>query len=74
MLATIKNIDSVYWYRLQPGESAALGFLYDTYADKLFLSAMRLTDDRELAKDAVQEKKSTHPINDNLINFPFLFF
>ena len=55
MLATIKNIDSVYWYRLQQGESAALGFLYDTYADKLFLSAMRLTDDRELAKDAVQE-------------------
>ena len=55
MLATVKYIDTVYWHRLQQGDAAALGFLYDTYADKLFLSAMRVTDDRELAKDAVQE-------------------
>ena len=55
MLATVKNIDSVYWHRLQQGDAEALSFLYDTYADKLFLSALRVTDDRELAKDAVQE-------------------
>lgn len=55
MLATVKNTDSVYWHRLQQGDADALGFLYDTYADKLFLSAMRVTDNRELAKDAVQE-------------------
>lgn len=54
-LATVKNIDSVYWHRLQQGDAAALGSLYDTYTDKLFLAAMRVTDDRELAKDAIQE-------------------
>ena len=55
MLATVKNIDSIYWHRLQQGDAGALGFLYDTYAAKLFLAALRVTDDRELAKDAVQE-------------------
>jgi len=32
-----------------------LGYLYDRYADSLFLAAMRITDNRELAKDALQE-------------------
>ncbi len=55
MLTTVKNIDSVYWQRLQQGDAKALGFLYDNYVDKLFLSALRTTDNREFAKDAVQE-------------------
>ncbi len=51
----IQNIDSIYWNRLKQGDSGALGILYDKYIDKLFLTALRTTDNRELAKDAVQE-------------------
>jgi DNA-directed RNA polymerase specialized sigma24 family protein len=54
-MAAIEHIDSVYWTRLKDGDSAALGYLYERYVDKLFQAAMRLTDDRELAKDALQE-------------------
>ena len=55
MFMPIQNIDSIYWKRLQQGDSEALGILYDKYIDKLFLIALRTTDNRELAKDAVQE-------------------
>lgn len=51
----IRNIDQVYWARLKNGDSEALGYLYETHVDKLFQAAMRLTDNRELAKDALQE-------------------
>lgn len=54
-MAAIPNIDSVYWTRLKNGDSEALGHLYERYIDKLFRVAMRLTDNRELAKDALQE-------------------
>ena len=54
-MATVQNIESVYWIRLKAGDSAALGYLYERYIDKLFVVAMRLTDNRELAKDALQE-------------------
>jgi RNA polymerase sigma-70 factor (ECF subfamily) len=43
------------WNRLKAGDPDALGYLYDTYADKLFISALRMTEDRELAKDSLQE-------------------
>ena len=49
------NIDAVYWKRLKNGDSQALGFLYDKYVDKLFAAAMHTTENRELAKDSVQE-------------------
>jgi RNA polymerase sigma factor (sigma-70 family) len=49
------NIDTVYWNRLKNGDSKALGFLYDKYVDKLFTAAMHTTQNRELAKDSVQE-------------------
>lgn len=55
MLAAVKNADSGYWYLLKQGDANALGFLYDNYVDKLFAAALRITDNRELAKDAVQE-------------------
>ncbi len=55
MFMPIQNTDSIYWNRLKQGDSAALGILYDKYIDKLFLTALRITDNRELAKDAVQE-------------------
>src|SRR6185312_6223628 len=54
-MAAIENIDSIYWTRLKDGDSTALGYLYERHVDKLFLSAMRLTNNRELAKDALQE-------------------
>ena len=47
--------DTAYWIRLKSGDAGALGYLYDRYADSLFLAAMRMTDNRELAKDALQE-------------------
>jgi RNA polymerase sigma-70 factor (ECF subfamily) len=47
--------DAVYWSRLKNGDADALGYLYDRYADSLFLAAMRMTDNRDLAKDALQE-------------------
>ncbi|MBZ5856008.1 RNA polymerase sigma factor [Flavihumibacter profundi] len=55
MLANLKNIDAVYWQNLKNGDTEALGFLYDKYVDKLFIKAYKLTNNRELAKDAVQE-------------------
>lgn len=55
MVEPIKNIDAIHWANLRAGDPQALGFLYDKYVDKLFLKAMRLTNNRELAKDAVQE-------------------
>ena len=48
-------IDTVYWNRLKKDDSQALGYFYDKYVDKLFIAAMRITNDRELAKDALQE-------------------
>jgi RNA polymerase sigma factor (sigma-70 family) len=50
-----QNIDAVYWNHLKNGDSQALGFLYDKYIDKLFNAASYFTDNRELAKDSVQE-------------------
>ena len=55
MSAKSANIDSAYWNRLKKGDPQSLGYLYDTYADKLFMAALRMTNDRELAKDALQE-------------------
>jgi len=49
------NMDTACWSRLKKGDPQALGYLYDTYADKLFTSALRMTTDRELAKDCIQE-------------------
>lgn len=43
------------WTGLQNGDPEALGHLYDQYADKLFEAASWITDNRELAKDALQE-------------------
>lgn len=51
----VANNDSIYWARLKKGDHAALGILYDIYVDKLFRAALRITDNRELAKDALQE-------------------
>jgi RNA polymerase sigma factor (sigma-70 family) len=53
--ATHPTIETSCWTSLKKGDSAALGYLYDTYIDKLFLAALRITDNRELAKDALQE-------------------
>ncbi len=55
MSDNLHNIDAVYWNRLKNGDSQALGFLYDKYVDKLFVAAMHTTENRELAKDSVQE-------------------
>ena len=55
MSDNLQNIDAVYWNRLKNGDSQALGFLYDKYVDKLFVAAMHTTQNRELAKDSVQE-------------------
>src|SRR5690348_15158956 len=49
------HIDAAYWSRLKKGDPQSLGYLYDAYADKLFIAALRMTNDRELAKDALQE-------------------
>jgi len=43
------------WKGLQNGDPEALGYLYDTYAGKLFEAASRITSNRELSKDALQE-------------------
>lgn len=48
-------IESSCWTSLKNGDPEALGYLYDTYVDKLFQAALRITDNRELAKDALQE-------------------
>ncbi len=49
------NMDAACWNRLKKGDPQALGHLYDTYADKLFAAALRMTTDREMAKDCLQE-------------------
>ncbi|HEV2480983.1 MAG TPA: sigma-70 family RNA polymerase sigma factor [Puia sp.] len=53
--AKFLTIDPDCWGRLKKGDPAALGELYDVYVDKLFLVATGLTDQRELARDALQE-------------------
>ena len=53
--AKIGTIDPDCWDRLKQGDPAALGELYDSYIDKLFLVATGFTDQRELARDALQE-------------------
>jgi RNA polymerase sigma factor (sigma-70 family) len=55
MVENIKNTDAVYWNNLKAGDPEALGYLYDKYVDKLFIKACRLTNDRDIAKDVVQE-------------------
>jgi RNA polymerase sigma factor (sigma-70 family) len=53
--AKIPTVGPDCWDRLKKGDPAALGELYDVYVDKLFLVASGFTDQRELAKDALQE-------------------
>ncbi len=55
MSAPILHMDSIYWNRLKQGDPQALGYLYDTYIDKMTTAAFHLVNDRELIKDAVQE-------------------
>jgi RNA polymerase sigma factor (sigma-70 family) len=47
--------DTNCWQGLKQDDPLALGYLYDTYIDKLFITAMFITNDREMAKDALQE-------------------
>lgn len=47
--------DAACWKELKEGNPDALGYLYDTYIDRLFSTAIKMTDNRELAKDALQE-------------------
>ena len=54
-MADIRDIEAVYWARLKNGDVETLGYLYESYVDKLFQAAMRITDNREMAKDALQE-------------------
>ena len=51
----IPKSDHDWWNNLKNDDSKALGHLYDAYVNRLFISAMHITDDRELAKDALQE-------------------
>ena len=55
MIEKVPYTDTVYWNRLKKGDPQALGYFYDKYVDRLFVAAMRITDKRELAKDALQE-------------------
>jgi RNA polymerase sigma factor (sigma-70 family) len=54
-MAQILLNDTNCWTRLKMGDPEALGYLYDKYADRLFLTAMRITVEREVAKDALQD-------------------
>lgn len=47
--------DITCWQRLKEDDANALGHLYDSYIDRLFTAAIKITDNRELAKDALQE-------------------
>ena len=47
--------DAACWRQLKNGNAEALGWLYDTYIDRLFHAALKMTDNRELAKDALQD-------------------
>ena len=49
------NKDAAHWNRLIQGDPDALGYFYDNYVDQLFRAALRITDNRELAKDSLQE-------------------
>ena len=55
MTENTSNSDQVYWKLLKDGDASALGYLYDRYVDRLFICALRITRNRELAKDAIQE-------------------
>jgi len=55
MIDKIPPIDAVYWNRLKKSDVQSLGYFYDKYVDRLFIAAMRITDNRELAKDTIQE-------------------
>jgi len=48
-------LDPNCWGRLRNGDPEALGELYDAFVDRLFVVALGLTNDRELARDGVQE-------------------
>ncbi len=47
--------DAACWKQLKAGNSEALGYFYDNYIDRLFQASLKMTDNRELAKDALQE-------------------
>ncbi|MFS8616009.1 MAG: sigma-70 family RNA polymerase sigma factor [Solitalea sp.] len=49
------NADASYWKSLKCGNPDALGYFYERYAAKLFAAAYRMSQDRDLAMDAVQE-------------------
>ena len=53
--AKIPFVDADCWGRLKKGDPGALGELYDFYVDRLFLVALGFTDQRELARDALQD-------------------
>lgn len=53
--AKIPIVDPSCWGRLRNGDSEALAELYDAYVDRLFVVALGLTKDRELARDGIQE-------------------
>ena len=53
------NKDAAYWNRLIQSDPNALGYFYDNYVDQLFRAALRITDNRELAKDS-----KTNPLSD----------
>ena len=55
MPESIFKSDAACWKELKQGNPEALGYLYDTYIDRLFHTAFKMTDNRELAKDALQE-------------------
>lgn len=55
MLEYTYQNDAACWKKLKEGHPDALGYLYDTYIDRLFQAALKMTDNRELAKDALQE-------------------
>lgn len=55
MLPLASNPEFDWWNNLKNDDPQSLGHLYDAYIDKLFVSAMYITTDRELAKDAIQE-------------------
>lgn len=43
------------WTCIKNDDPRGLGQLYDAYVDKLFISAMIFSSDRELSKDAIQD-------------------
>ncbi|MEX6687205.1 RNA polymerase sigma factor [Danxiaibacter flavus] len=49
------NIERTYWKRLKESDTSALAYFYDAYVDRLFAVALRMTHNREMAKDAIQE-------------------